>query len=182
MSVAKTYAKALYETLHDGKSGATFEQIDEQLGSFAASMDQSKDGRVAFYGPMVPPKQKAALMDALSAKAGYAPLVSRFLSLLAKKNRLGEIKAIRLAFQGARLEAEGGILGHVEAADPIDKADIDALAKAFGKKLGKRVEFQVSTDPSLLAGMKVTVNGVTYDGTLRSQLRRLRDQLTLAQH
>ena len=59
--------------------------------------------------------------------------------------------------------------------------DVEALAKAFGKKLNKRVAFHVSTDPSLLAGMKVTVNGVTYDGTLRSQLQKLRDQIKVAE-
>ena len=31
----------------------------------------------------------------------------------------------------------------------------------------------------ILAGMKVTVNGVTYDGTLRSQLQKLRDQVAM---
>jgi F0F1-type ATP synthase delta subunit len=59
----------------------------------------------------------------------------------------------------------------------LAEADIDTLTKAFSQKLGKKVAFRVAIDPSLLAGMKVTVNGVTYDGTLRSQIHKLRDHL-----
>jgi F0F1-type ATP synthase delta subunit len=57
----------------------------------------------------------------------------------------------------------------------MNEADVKNLAKAFSEKLGKRVAFQSSTEPALLAGLKVTVNGVTYDGTLRSQIQKLRD-------
>ena len=62
--------------------------------------------------------------------------------------------------------------------DPLKDSDVQGLAQAYEKKLGKRVEFQVSVDPGLLAGLKVTVNGVTYDGTLRSQLDRLKENLS----
>jgi F-type H+-transporting ATPase subunit delta len=89
------------------------------------------------------------------------------------------IEEITHAFNEVRLEAEGGILGRVVSADPMAANDLEDLSKAYSQKLGKRVAFSASVDPNLLAGIKVTVNGVTYDGTLRSQLQRLRDQLVL---
>jgi F-type H+-transporting ATPase subunit delta len=87
------------------------------------------------------------------------------------------LPAILESYNSVRLLAEGGVPGRLVAAEPVSDQDVQGLAQAFSKKLGKKVAFQVSTDPSLLAGMKVTVNGVTYDGTLRSQLQRLRDRL-----
>jgi F-type H+-transporting ATPase subunit delta len=76
-----------------------------------------------------------------------------------------------------RLASEGGILGQVISAEPMDQKDVESLAQSFSKKLGKRVTFKVSVDAALLAGMKVIVSGVTYDGTLQSQLQKLRDQV-----
>jgi hypothetical protein len=55
-----------------------------------------------------------------------------------------------------------------------------ALSVAFGARIGRKVSFETHEDPSLLAGVKVTVGGVTYDGTMRSQLSRLRETLSRA--
>jgi F-type H+-transporting ATPase subunit delta len=88
---------------------------------------------------------------------------------------------IRNAYRSVRLEAEGGVSGRLVSADPLSESDIKGLADAFQRKLGKPVAFRVSTDPSLLAGMKVIVNGVTYDGTLKSQLQQLRDLVVAGQ-
>lgn len=92
---------------------------------------------------------------------------------------MGLLARVRDELATTRLAAQGGIRGSLVAAEAMNPEDIQSLAKAFGKKLGKAVAFQVSTDPALLAGVKVTVNGVTYDGTLRVQLQRLRDGMVL---
>ncbi len=84
---------------------------------------------------------------------------------------------MREAFHVIRLAAEGGVAGRLEVAEVISEADVSQLAKAFSEKFGKKVAFRVSQDPSLLAGIKVTVNGVTYDGTLRAQIQKLRDRV-----
>ena len=120
-----------------------------------------------------------AVVEKLAQAMSLSGALPSFLQLLARKNRLVILGQVRDALHRVRLDAEGGVAGQVVSAEPMDQKDIDSLAQAFSKKLGKRVAFKVSTDPSLLAGMKVTVNGVTYDGTLRSQLQKLRDQVAM---
>lgn len=181
MSVAKSYAQALFEAANanNGQSNEICNQVERQLDEVIALLEKSKEIKMALFGPVFTAKEKVTLIEEVSKKAGWIPLVSQFLVLLARKGRLSLIEEIREAFASARLLAEGGIPGRLVAADPVGEQDIEGLAKAFSQKFGKRVAFRVSTDPSLLAGMKVTVNGVTYDGTLRSQLQRLRDRMTL---
>jgi F-type H+-transporting ATPase subunit delta len=178
MSVAKAYARALFETATGSKSSSQeIQGIEDELGVILGAIEHSKEAKIALFGPLVNAKEKSALVENITKKAKVTPLVSRFLTLLARKGRLRLLSEIHKAFALVRVESEGGIIGTVVAADPVGAPDVEALAKAFGKKLNKRVAFHVSTDPSLLAGMKVTVNGVTYDGTLRSQLQKLRDQI-----
>jgi F0F1-type ATP synthase delta subunit len=55
---------------------------------------------------------------------------------------------------------------------------IKEITQAFTQKLKRKVDFKVTTQPSLLAGLKVTVNGVTYDGSLLAQLERLKEEFT----
>lgn len=178
MSVANSYGKALYEAAVDTKlSSKDLDALELQLEQVALAVTQDKNLRVALLSPALAAKDKVAIVEQLGKKAGFHPLVHNFLVLLARKGRMSELTSVREAFATARLEAEGGILGRVVSADPLEPSDLEGLASAFRQKLGKPVAFRTSTDPNLLAGMKVTVNGVTYDGTLRSQLQRLRDRL-----
>ena len=73
------------------------------------------------------------------------------------------------------MELRGGELGEVASPDALESSELQALAQTFESQLGHPVEFQSRIEPDLLAGLKVTVGGKTYDGTLRSQLNRLRE-------
>jgi F-type H+-transporting ATPase subunit delta len=181
MSVAKAYARALYETAAgpSGEGRPDLLKVEEQLKDFSRLVSSSREAKVALFGPVATSKEKAAIIEGLAKKLGLMDVVTRFLSLLAMKGRLPIVSEIQEAFSIVRVEAEGGVIGSLVAADPIEQQDVETLSRAFAKKLGKKVFFRVSTDPALLAGMKVTVNGVTYDGSLRSQLHKLRDQVTV---
>jgi F-type H+-transporting ATPase subunit delta len=178
MSVAKAYARALFEAVADGKPAVTeFDMLEEQMGQFVTLFETSKELRTAFLAPGVSAKEKVALVQSLSQKMQLSKSLTGFLALLARKQRFVILPEIRDAFRKVRLEAEGGILGHLVSADPLESKDVEDLSRAFSQKLGRKVAFRTETDSNLLAGMKVTVNGVTYDGSLRSQLQRLRDRL-----
>ncbi|MCM2277985.1 MAG: ATP synthase F1 subunit delta [Oligoflexia bacterium] len=180
MSVATTYAKALYEALADGKSPAEVatlcEKVEGEFDTLLNAVNSSKEAQVALFSPITNSKEKIALVTELTRKISAHPLMTNFLVLLANKGRLNLVQGIRDEFSAVRLRAEGGVPGRLVSAETMSESDIEGLAKAFSQKMGRRVAFRVATDPSLLAGVKVTVNGVTYDGTLRSQLQRLRDK------
>jgi ATP synthase F1 delta subunit len=176
MSLANSYAKALYLAAKEEGGADTLDQLESQMDVLAQAL-QDKGLRNAFLGPVISGKDKLQLIEQVAQKAGFSKMLTHFLILLANKGRLPDFLAVRDSFGGVRLEAEGGVQGKVVSAEPVSDGDVQGLAQAFGRKLGKKVAFRVSTDPSLLAGMKVTVNGITYDGTLRSQLSQLRERL-----
>jgi F-type H+-transporting ATPase subunit delta len=177
MSLATSYASALY--LAAKESGGTadkMDQLEKQMDALAQALE-NKALRNAFLGPIVSGAEKITLIEQLSQKAGFSKILTHFLVLLANRGRLSVFLPVCEAFSAVRLESEGGVSGRVVSAEPMSDVDVQGLAQAFGRKLGKKVAFRVFTDPTLLAGMKVTVNGTTYDGTLRSQLTQLRERL-----
>jgi F-type H+-transporting ATPase subunit delta len=180
MSLATSYAKALYQAAKEGgASGDDLEQIENQMDAFAQAL-RDRGIHNALLGPVVAAKDKVAVLEQLAQKVGFSKVFAHFLVLLANKGRLPIFLAVRDAFGAVRLESEGGVEGRLVSAEPVSDADVQGLAQAFSRKLGKKVAFRVSTDPELLAGMKVTVNGVTYDGSLRSQLSQLRERVFAA--
>ncbi len=176
MSIASSYAKALYEAARENNACSDeFTKYKVQLEFFHSLLSESKDVRLALLSPVITLKEKLEVIEILSKKFEISDLLFRFFSLLVKKGRLDFLGEVIESFRTACLAAEGRMAGRLVSIEPLSEKDIAILAKAFSQKLGKKVVFQVSTDPSLLAGMKVTVNGVTYDGSLRSQLQKLRD-------
>ena len=177
-SVAKSYAKTLLEAAQDFKlTGQDVDVIENQLEELSKMVAGSPDLRVVFAGPAASTQEKVSLVREFAKRMNLGSLLSNFLVLLARKERLGFVSEVAEAFGVVRLEAAGGVAGQVVSADPIESSDLDSLGKVFSAKLGKKIAFKTSIDPDLLAGMKVTISGVTYDGTLRTQLQRLRDRI-----
>jgi F-type H+-transporting ATPase subunit delta len=180
MSVAKSYAKALYEVAAENKAQAEVtracDEIEKGLAEMNGLIAANRDLKIALESPLAAAREKVAIVADLSKKLGLSDVLARFMALLASKERLRLLAEITEVFRGVRLEQEGGVPGQLISAEPISEADVSSLAKAFSAKLGKRVAFTVTNEPGLLAGVKVVVNGVTYDGTLRSQLNKLHDQ------
>jgi len=175
MSVSKVYAKALFEAA--GENGSRVESIKKaqaELDSFLDTLKNNATAQTALFAPVTSSKDKVAVIDEVAKKMGMSDLVKRFLQLLARKGRLSMLDQIRTSIDEVRLESQGGILGTIKSADELDQGDIAAIAETFSKKLGHPVELTAQIDPSLLAGLSVTVGGTTYDGSLRGQLNQIK--------
>lgn len=176
MSLAKSYASALFESATErGTSNSEIEGFSLGLRNLQALLDNSKELRFALLSPAVSVKERVSVVESIRLKLQLSPALGAFLALLARKNRLRYLASIELALRKATLESEGKILGEVVSADTMSDSDLKELAQAFSKKLEKKIVFQTRVDATLLAGIRVTVGGITYDGTLRSQLNQLKE-------
>jgi F-type H+-transporting ATPase subunit delta len=176
MSLATAYARALHDAAREsGGSSGDLDRIESHFDDLLSALDSSDDLRKLLYGPVVTSREKAAVVEDIANRGGYPSMLRHFLVLLAQKERLPALPEVREALSAVRLEAEGGVSAKLVSAEPMSEADLKTLSEAFTRKLGKKVAFRATTNPALLAGIQVTINGVTYDGSLKSQLYRLRD-------
>ena len=177
MSVANSYAKALLESAQAlGTSASAVDQIQEHLSTLAELVVGSKDLHLVLQSPATSSRDKEKVAGALVDRMGADPLLKRFVLLLARKERLILIQEIATAFERIRLESAGGVLGQVVSAGALSAQDVAELSEVFEKKTGKKVSFKTQVDSSLIAGLRVTVQGKTYDGSLKTQLNRLKDR------
>jgi F-type H+-transporting ATPase subunit delta len=178
MSVSRSYAKALLEAAVElGMKAADLDQIEKELDQFVTAVKGSPNLMESIGSPVVSSGDKAEIAAAIAEKMGFSRLMKQFITLVARKGRGASIEEFADAFTAVRLESEGATLGTVVSADALQQKDLEELATAFTRKLGKKVVFKSAVDPNLLAGLKVTVNGTTYDGSLRAQLQQLKERL-----
>ena len=118
------------------------------------------------------------MLDALAAKLGVGDRVIRnFIVVLMDHGRialLGEIVAQvgqELNTRAGRVDAE--IVSSRELAAPQRQA----LEAEIARLTGKQVLPRYTTDAGLIGGVTVRVGSTIYDGSVRGQLQRMRQQL-----
>ena len=105
------------------------------------------------------------------------PAFRDLLLLLAERDRLRHLAAIREVFDALVDKRLGRTRARVTSATPLAPALVAQLTRVFGEITGKQVIAETTVDPQLLAGAVVEVDGRVYDGSLRTQLAKLRQQM-----
>lgn len=179
MSVVNAYANALLGAARENKKTTQeLDLLEKQMNDFSQVLESSKEARVALFGPLVSPKEKILLTQALCKKLGLDGVIVNFLMLMSRKGRMSLLNEVARAFHDARWMGDGGVTAEVTSAEELSQQEISEITQAFSKKMGKPVALRVKKDPLLIAGVKVTAGGITYDGSLRAQLQRLGSKLT----
>lgn len=68
--------------------------------------------------------------------------------------------------------------GEIITAYPIDEETINSVKEVVEKKLGKKVEFDIKQDPSIIGGIIVKAGSYILDSSLKTYLQKLEQQLT----
>ncbi len=71
----------------------------------------------------------------------------------------------------------GVVVANVTSAEPLEPADLAAIAERVGAGAGARVEVRATVDPELIGGLTVRVGDRLIDASVRGRLERLRDSL-----
>jgi F-type H+-transporting ATPase subunit delta len=172
MKAVRLYAQVLVDVAHADKSGIDLAAVLSEISSFSFALQESAIGVKAFESPMLSDEEKQKALSALCEKAAMGPYSKRFLSMLARRNRLDLLPSIISEVERLQVENKGGVIGDLVSAIPLDSAALAGISEALTKKFQKPVHLNPVVDPTVIAGMRVTINGVTYDGTVRSKLAK----------
>ena len=85
---------------------------------------------------------------------------------------------IRLGMVHTLLDDRKGISrAIVTSARVLNQAQQAAAQKALSTRYGKTVEAEFKTDPSLLGGLKLACNGELIDGSIKTRLAKLQEEI-----
>jgi F-type H+-transporting ATPase subunit delta len=173
-AVSSRYAAALADVALEQNSA---ERVKGDLAAFADAFSSSADLRNVLESPAVGNDVKQRVVDALAAYMDLAPAVRNFVHLLVKHRRTELLREIQQAFD-KELNARLGIAeAHITSARALNDGEKEQLVGALARRTGKKIEAHFHEDESLVGGAVVRVGSVVYDGSVREQLTRLREQL-----
>ena len=174
--VNSRYARALVEVVADRKlDGAA---VIAQLQSLVELLRGSADLRRVFENPAIPANQKRKLLDVIVARENISKPVRNFVAVLIDNRRVAAFpeitKQVELEMDRRLGLAEAQVTSARELS-PEERRDLEAQITRLS---GKRVRAQYGTDAGLLGGAVVRLGSTIYDGSVRGQLQKLKEQLT----
>ncbi|HEV2113269.1 MAG TPA: ATP synthase F1 subunit delta, partial [Terriglobales bacterium] len=169
------YARALADTLFERKVDA--QKAAAQLRSMIAVLESSRPLREVWDNPAVELEQKIAVLDALAGKMALEPLVRNFMAVVIQHRRVPQLEEITQQFEAEVNERLGIANAQVTSARDLEPAERSQVESQIAAVTGKTVKASYNTDSAVLGGAVIRVGSTIYDGSVRGQLDRLKQQL-----
>ena len=175
MSVASTYAEALYEAAADADAVAP---VAGDLTGFADGVAGSDELRSVLDNPEIDTRAKKGAVAALAE--GAHPLVANFLQVLIDRGRITDIEEIAQAFQERVARAEDRLEVEAVTAIPLPDDLRARIVEQIQQKTGSAVDLTESVDPDIVGGLVLRIGGSVVDGSVRHRIDELREALSRA--
>ncbi len=172
--LAARYARALLSTLPDPSRA---ESADAFLAALADRFEADPALRDTLLNPAHPRTTRKAALAKIVEAHGAPPEVGRFLGVVLDNNRLGMLSSIARVFREERESAAGLVPATVTTATPLSDEMTRRTVVSLERLSGKRIRLTPEVDPSILGGAVTRLGSMIYDGSLRTQLDRLRRRM-----
>jgi len=170
--IARRYADALYQLAAEA---GTVAAVEGDLRSVVSEVAETPGMGPFLTHPLVPRERKTALLEGAFAQA--TPHVRHLLGLVVRNGREAYLDLIFDEYLTVRTDAERTARVRVTTAQTLTDREKDELRQRLESALGRSVVMDEQSDETLLAGVRIEVEGKVIDGTLRAKLDGLRSSL-----
>ncbi len=173
-AIASRYAQALFEI---GVENRNLAKLTDEVGAFAVAYEASEELRSVMDNPLIPDKQREAVLVELAQRLNLSEVVKNSIRLLIHRRRLTVLPALAQALRKMSDDKEGVLRVTVTSAKPLGESYARRLQAELEKMTGKKIMLTREVDASLIAGVVTRVGDTVIDGSLRTRLDELREDL-----
>lgn len=178
LTVVRRYARALFDTAV--KSADAIDTVEGDLQRVDQALRTVPRLDRALRAPTVGRERKKALLQTAFGDQ-VSPLTAKFLSVVVQHGREEVLTGIYSEYQRLANEHRSILAVDVTAAVPLSDEQLAELARALEARTGKRIRLREFTEPSLMGGLVLRMGDTILDGSVRSRLERLHEQLLSGQ-
>lgn len=173
---AARYARALFDVALKESDPV---QIERDLTSFAGLMSSNAELHGALTNPAIPASAKHQIVDTLASRLNMAKPAQKLLLLLADRDRLTMVPDMLDVYRERLMEHQQIVRAEVTTAAPLTPDRIAQLQKNLADITGRKVDMTTNVDPSIIGGVVTRIGGTVYDGSIATQLVKLREKLAV---
>jgi F-type H+-transporting ATPase subunit delta len=177
-AIASRYARALVDVILEHHVDG--DAAREQLRAFAGAIHESLQLRRVWESPAITPEKKRTVLDAIAAKIGAVKPVRNFMAVIIDHRRIGMLDDIVRVFERELDARLGFAVVEVSSARPLSPQEQRDVESRVERMTGKKIRASYVSNPELLGGVVVRVGDTIYDGSVRGQLEKMRQELSMA--
>ena len=171
--IVNVYGQALYDLAKD-------EDLTEEILGQLGVLNESFAAEPAFVqllcAPSIPKQERCQVLDD-SLRGQVHPYVLNFLKILTEKGYMRHFSGCCRLFK-QQYNEDHGILPVVAVTKlPLSDELRRKLADKLSEATGKTVSLECRVDPECLGGVRLELDGIQVDGTIRHRLQEIRKLL-----
>lgn len=174
-SGSRAYAQALLDAAEAQGGLPAARDAGAALGAVAQAWRTDRRMRTFFLAATVDEKEKRAAYDRF--RATLPPLVANFISLVARKGRLELLPEISDQAEMLLDERLGRVPVTMSTAVPMPADRLAGWAKLVQAATGKEPVMKNVVKPALVAGSVIRIGDWLADGSVKTKLARLYEQI-----
>ena len=174
-AIARRYAAALFDVV---RKDADVDRALGELEAIKAAITSHERLRKVLESPGVPMATKRTILEAIVRGLGdVSPQILRLIGLLGERDRLAMVADVADGFAERVMHSKKIVSAEVVTAVPLADDSRAALAAALGRAAGAHVTMTERVDPAIIGGVVAKVGSVVFDGSVTTQLARMRQKL-----
>jgi F-type H+-transporting ATPase subunit delta len=175
-AAAGRYARALFDVVL--KEGGDVEQVQSDFQQFVDLFAQHPVLATTLANPAIPASKKQAVAKALIERAGtISPVVGKMILLLAERDRMALLPDIARNYRERVMDHQKIIRGQVTTAIALPPDRLRALEQGLQAATGRKVVLETKVDPSIIGGVITRLGSTVYDGSVTTQLQKMKQAL-----
>jgi F-type H+-transporting ATPase subunit delta len=171
---AGRYGKALFDVAHQEK---LLDQVASELDHVAALVAGHTDLSRTFANPAIPAQLKRNIVSELGSRLALQAPLGKLLLLLAERDRLELLPNLRQEFMIRLNEHRRVLQAEIITSMPLGASEVTQWEQRLSKATGQTVSVTTQTDPTILGGIRARIGSTVFDGSVATQLVRLRTSL-----
>ncbi|MEE9274387.1 MAG: ATP synthase F1 subunit delta [bacterium] len=172
--VGRRYAKALAEI---AERRGSLDETGAELEAAAEGLTRHVELRRVLDNPRFPAPTRMRLVESVLSAAGASDLIRNFVRLIVKKDRMAELEGIAMQYREIADEKRNRVRAQVRTAFELSGGQLERLRARLSEMTGSEVLIEVERDESLIGGIICRVGSVMMDGSIRNQIKNLREKM-----
>jgi F-type H+-transporting ATPase subunit delta len=173
-AIAIRYAKAL---LNIAVEADQVEQFAGEISQVAQLLQEQDLLRLLLDSPTFALEKKTAIMLDIAEQMQLSEGMKLYLSLLLQKGRIIYLPQIDRSYRKFADNLSGVVRAQVTSARKLTKERTTKIQQMLEEQTGKKIVLSVDTDAELIGGMQVEMGGKLFDGSIKTQLKRVSNTL-----